>query len=170
VLNFVQLLLSQASSQQRASLTRESCGEAAGWQPLSGSIRCRYADLVEALMAGLLGACGGVLNELVELARFLKAKGHFPWSRRGRHKVVRVHGELRRYESFSVYFLAVAIRAVVGAAVAAGLSTAGALNPLAALVAGAGAYSIVDRWAASTTVDDGKAERSATAAAEASKG
>jgi len=121
-------------------------------------------------MVGLLGACGGVLNELVELARFLKARGHFPWSRRGRHKVVRVHGELRRYESFSVYFLAVAIRAVVGAAVAAGLSTAGALNPLAALVAGAGAYSIVDRWAASTPVNDGKTEPSTTARGKASKG
>jgi hypothetical protein len=65
--------------------------------------------------------------------------------------------------------LAVAIRAVVGGAVAAGLSTAGALNPLAALVAGAGAYSIVDRWAASTAVNDGKAEQPATAAAKASK-
>ena len=51
-----------------------------------------------------------------------------------------------------------------------GLSTAGALSPLAALVAGAGAYSIVDRWAASTPVNDGKTERSATAAAKASKG
>jgi hypothetical protein len=122
-------------------------------------------------VAGLLGACGGVLNELVELARFLKAKGHFPWLARGRrHRVVIVHGELRRYESISVFLTAVAIRAVVGAAVAVGLSMAGALSPLAALVAGAGAYSIVDRWADSTAVNDGKTARSATAAAKASKG
>jgi len=121
-----------------------------------------------ALMAGLLGVCGGVLNELVELARFLKAQGHFPWSRHGRHRVVRVHGELRRYESFSVYFVAVAIRGVVGGGVAVGLSMAGNLSPLAALVAGAGAYSIVDRWAASTPVNDGKAERVSTAPAKAS--
>ena len=126
--------------------------------------------VVEALAAALLGACGGLLNELVELARFLKAKGHFPWSRRGRHKPVVLHGELRRYESVSVYFWAVAIRGVVGAAVAAALSMAGALNPLAAMVAGAGAYSIIDRWAASTAVNDGKTERSAAAAAKASKG
>jgi hypothetical protein len=122
-------------------------------------------------MAGLLGACGGVLNELVELGRFLKAKGDFPWLPRGRrHQVVLVDGEFRRYESISVFLTAVAIRAVVGAAVAVGLSMAGALSPLAALVAGAGAYSIVDRWAGSTTVNDGKIERSATADAEASKG
>jgi len=122
-------------------------------------------------MAALLGACGGVLNELVELARFLKAHGHFPWSPRGRRKVVRVHGELRRYESSSIYFVAVAIRGAVGAAVAAVLSTTGegVLPPLAALVAGAGAYSIFDRWAASTPVNDGKTEPSASSAAEASK-
>ena len=126
--------------------------------------------MVEALVAALMGACGGVLIELVELARFLKAKGHFPWSPRGRHRVVRVHGELRRYESAAVYFSAVAISGVVGAAVAGGLSMAGDLSPLAALVAGAGAYSIVDRWAASTTVNDGMMERSGTAAARGSKG
>ncbi len=119
---------------------------------------------MEALMAALLGACGGVLNELVELARFLKARGHFPWSRRGHPKVVRVRGELRRYETSFVYLVSVAIRAVVGGAVAAGLALAGELSPLAALVAGVGAYSIVDRWAASTPVNDGKAEESQTAA------
>jgi hypothetical protein len=84
--------------------------------------------------------------------------------------VVIVHGELRRYESIFVFLTAVAIRAVVGAAVAVGLSMAGALSPLAALVAGAGAYSIVDRWADSKAVNDGKTARSATAAAKASKG
>jgi hypothetical protein len=123
-----------------------------------------------ALVAALLGGCGGVLNELVELSRFVKAHGHYPWFRSGRHKAVRYRGELRRYESRSVYFLAVAIRGVVGAAVAAALSMAGALNPLAAIVAGAGAYSIVDRWADSTAVNDGKTERSTTAAGRASKG
>jgi hypothetical protein len=85
------------------------------------------------LVAGLLGFCGGVLYELVELARFLKAKGHFPWSPRGRRRVVRIHGELRRYESFLVYFTAVAIRGVVGGIVAAGLSLAGPMSLLAAL-------------------------------------
>jgi hypothetical protein len=116
-------------------------------------------------LAALLGACGGVLYELVELARFLKVRGHFPWSSRGRHRVVRVKGELRRYESGFVYLAAVVLRGVVGAAVAGGLSTAGPLSPLAALVAGIGAYSIIDRWAASTAVADGKMERAATAAA-----
>jgi hypothetical protein len=120
-------------------------------------------------VAALLGACGGVLYELVELARFLRAKGHFPWSPGGRHRVVRVHGELRRYESSFVYFTAVAIRGVVGGIVAAGLSVAGPLSLLAALVAGTGAYSIVDSWAASTPVNDGKTERSATAVVQASK-
>jgi len=120
-------------------------------------------------VAALLGACGGVLYELVELARFLKAKGHFPWSRRGHHRVVRVQGELRRYESSLVYFTAVALRGVVGAAVAAGLSMAGELNLLAALVAGTGAYSIVDRWAAGTPVNDGKTERSVTTVIQAAK-
>lgn len=121
-------------------------------------------------MAALLGACGGVLNELVELARFLKARGHFPWSPHGHPRVVRVRGELRRYESSFVYLSSVAIRGVVGGAVAAGLTMAGELSPLAALIAGAGAYSIVDRWAASTPVNDGKTERSATAASKASAG
>jgi small-conductance mechanosensitive channel len=126
--------------------------------------------VVEALAAAaLLGACGGLLNEFVELARFLKAKGHFPWSRRGRHKVVRVQGELRRYESAVVYFTAVGIRGVVGAAVAAVLSQAGGVSPLAAIVAGAGAYSLIDRWAASTPVSDGKTDRLPTLADQAVK-
>lgn len=121
----------------------------------------------EALLAALLGACGGVLYELVELARFLRVRGHFPWSRRGRKVAVRVKGELRRYESSFVYLAAVAIRAAVGASVAAALSTAGPLSPLAAVVAGTGAYSVIDRWAASTAVNDGRAGRPATVAGEA---
>jgi hypothetical protein len=118
----------------------------------------------EAFRAALLGACGGLLYELVELARFLKARGHFPWSRRGRPRVIRVDGVLRRYESFSVYFVAVVIRAAVGAAVAAVLSTAGDLSALAALVAGTGSYSVIDRWAASTPVNDGKTDALGAAA------
>jgi hypothetical protein len=111
----------------------------------------------QALLAALLGACGGVLYELVELARFLKLKGHFPWSPRGHQRVVKVRGEIRRYESSAVYLAAVVIRGAVGAAVAAGLSTAGELSRLAALVAGIGAYSVIDRWAASAPVHDGAA-------------
>ena len=124
---------------------------------------------MELHVAALLGACGGVLYELVELARFLKAKGHFPWSPRGRHRVVRVQGELRRYESSLVYLTAVVLRGVVGAAVAAGLSAAGPMNALAALVAGTGAYSIVDSWAAGTPVNDGKTAPSAPTDTQAAK-
>jgi hypothetical protein len=109
-------------------------------------------------MAAFLGLCGGLLYEFVELARFLKARGHFPWSPRRKPRVVRVDGVLRRYETSSVYIAAVAIRALVGAGVAAALSTAGDLNPLAALVAGTGAYSIIDRWAGGTAVHDGRAD------------
>jgi hypothetical protein len=135
-------------------------GDKRAWFPFPVAV-------AEALVAALLGACGGVLYELVELARFLKVRGHFPWSRRGRRSVVRVHDELRRYESPFVYFVAVAIRGVVGAVVAAGLYTAGPLSPLAALVAGTGAYSVIDRWAASTPVNDGKIGPPVSAAAKA---
>jgi hypothetical protein len=107
------------------------------------------------LVAGLLGAVGGLLLELVELGRFIKRYGHLPWSRRSRPRVVRVDGVLRRWESPGIYLLAVGIRILVGAALAAGLSLAGALNPLAAIVAGVGAYSVVDRWASGADVNTG---------------
>jgi hypothetical protein len=115
----------------------------------------------ELLAAAVLGACGGVLYELVELARFLKVRGHFPWSPRRRPRVVRVDGVLRRYETFPVFATAVAIRVVVGAAVAAALTLAGAVNLLGALVAGVAGYTIIDRWADGAQVHDG---RSATTA------
>jgi hypothetical protein len=118
----------------------------------------------EAFRAALLGACGGLLYELVELARILKAQGHFPWSRRGHGRVVRRDGVLRRYQSFSVYFVTIVIRATVGAAVAAVLSTAGPLSALAAVIAGAGSYSVVDRWAFAIPVNDGQADALAAAA------
>jgi hypothetical protein len=82
------------------------------------------------LMAGLLGAGGGLLLELVELARFLKRHGHLPWSAGRRLRAVVVDGVVRRYESGFVYLLAVVVRMVVGGGVAAALSLAGPLNAL----------------------------------------
>jgi hypothetical protein len=107
------------------------------------------------LIAGILGAVGGLLLELVELATFLRRQGHPPWSSRQRPGVVRRDGVLLRWESPRLYSLAIAIRMIVGAAVAAGLSLAGPLNPLAAVVAGVGAYSVIDRWANGADVNTG---------------
>jgi hypothetical protein len=107
------------------------------------------------LLAGLLGAVGGLLLELVELGRFIKKYGHVPWSRRSNPRVVRVDGELRRWESQGTYLFAVVIRMVVGAVVAAGLSLAGPLSPVAAMVSGVGAYSVIDRWASGADVNIG---------------
>ena len=106
--------------------------------------------------SAVLGGCGGVLYELVELARFLRARGHFPWSPRRRPRVVKVAGVLRRYETFAVFLSAVLIRVVVGAGVAAVLRAAGPANPLSALVAGIAGYSVIDRWANGTSVHDGQ--------------
>jgi hypothetical protein len=107
------------------------------------------------MFAGALGAAGGLLLELAELGRFLGKNGHLPWSRRGRRRVVRVEGALRRWESSNVYMFAVAMRMLVGAGVAALVSLAGPLNPLAAVVTGVGAYSVIDGWANGTDVKTG---------------
>lgn len=114
--------------------------------------------MADSLLACLLGLAGGLLYELVELAKFLRTYGHFPWSPRRKPRVVRVKGTLRRFETFQVYVIAVLIRGLVGAGVAAALTLAGDLNALSALITGTGSYSIIDRWAGSTAVHDGRPE------------
>jgi hypothetical protein len=121
------------------------------------------------LLAGLMGAVGGLLLELVELGRFIKKYGHVPWSRGSNPRVVRVDGELRRWESQGIYLFAVVIRVVVGGIVAAGLSLAGPLSPLAAMVSGVGAYSVIDRWASGADVNIGAGPPAQTNSTDMSK-
>jgi hypothetical protein len=114
-----------------------------------------WLSMREMVIAGVLGGCGGALYELVELARFLRGHGHYPWSPRRRPRVVRVGGVLRRYETFAIYLTTIFIRVIVGGGVSLALAAAGSLSHLAAVVAGIAGYSIIDRWADARGVHDG---------------
>ena len=105
------------------------------------------ADAIPWVILGLSGAGGGALVELTELAAHLRRYGHFPWSPASAPRIVRVDGVLRRYESPKVYAVAVAIRLLVGGGVSAVIALGGPTSGFSAVVTGAGAYVIVDRWA-----------------------
>lgn len=99
------------------------------------------------------GALGGALVEAAELARFLDAYRRPPWSSDGDPVVV--GGVRRQYERLRWYLLAVAIRCASGLVVAVLLRMAGPMSLLAAAVAGAGAYSMIDSWVNGRDVHDG---------------
>ncbi|MFC5027166.1 hypothetical protein ACQFX6_19400 [Streptomyces sp. DSM 41987] len=81
----------------------------------------------------LCGAAGGTMMSLVTFYRLVQAKNSWPW-------------KIKNGPTISMYITIETIRIVVGAGVAWGLAATGQLGVLGAMIAGAGAPAIVDKW------------------------
>ncbi|WP_441246279.1 hypothetical protein [Kitasatospora sp. McL0602] len=81
----------------------------------------------------LYGAVGGGLISLLTLYRFIQGKRRWPW-------------RVRNGPTFGLYLTGEVIRVVLGSVVAWGLAASGQLGALGAMIVGAGAPAILDKW------------------------
>ncbi|AUG77038.1 hypothetical protein CFP65_2191 [Kitasatospora sp. MMS16-BH015] len=83
----------------------------------------------------LYGAIGGGLISLLTLYRFIQSKRRWPW-------------RVKNGPTPALYLTGEAIRVVLGSLVAWGLAASGQLGALGAMIVGAGAPAILDKWQA----------------------
>ncbi|MER5637226.1 hypothetical protein ABT095_09725 [Kitasatospora sp. NPDC002227] len=83
----------------------------------------------------LYGAIGGGLISLLTLYRFIQGKRRWPW-------------RVKNGPTLGLYLTGEVIRVVLGSLVAWGLAASGQLGALGAMIVGAGAPAILDKWQA----------------------
>lgn len=81
----------------------------------------------------LCGAAGGALVSLVTLYRYVQLKSQWPW-------------KVKDGPTIPMWVTVELIRIVLGGGVAWGLAATGQLGALGAIMVGAGAPAIIDKW------------------------